>query len=113
MTKQSQSHKRKREIGDIIGVIVYTLFALIYIGLGVAGVILKVTGAYSWDAADASSVTGGSAVALGVVYIIFGMFVLAVVITICVSARRKPRDYSNVGRDNEQDGENSDESKRI
>ena len=104
MTKQLHSRKRKRKIGDIIGSIVWIIIALTYIGLGVAGVILKVTGGYSQDANEIFTVNGTPAVALSVAYIALGIFILAVIISVCVGSKRKPRGYRNVARENGQDG---------
>ena len=113
MTNQLHSRKRKRKIGSTIGAIVYILIALIYIGLGIAGVILKVSGGYSQDAGEYDTVTGTPAVALGIIYLLFGSFILAVVIAAHVGSKRKPHDYRNVARENGQDGENRDKIRRI
>ena len=107
MNQQSQIRRRRKKTNSIIGSIVISIIALMYIGLGVAGVILKVTGGYSQDAGETVTVTGTPAVALGVVYIIFGMFILAAVIAAYVGSKRKPRSCKDVARENEQDAEDT------
>ncbi len=72
MVQQPETNQRKEKI-DIIGVII----ALGYISLGIAGVVLRATGYFSFDTGESESVTGGTAIALGVIYLLFGSIFLA------------------------------------